>query len=187
MLFFYQTKSDLIKRIAIVGPECTGKTSLSKTLAAHYQTLWVPEFARGYLHQLGRAYTQSDLLTIAEGQLSLEDSLAKKASNVLICDTNLLVIKIWSEFNFGNCDPQIVKLLHNRHYDLHLLTQIDIPWEDDPLREHPKEREELFSVYQANLKALNIPYVEISGSMENRTHTAIQAIESNLNPYGQGI
>jgi len=170
-----------LKRIAIVGPECTGKTSLSVALATHYQTNWAPEFARQFIDLLERDYTQNDLLSIAKGQLTSEDLAAQQSkNNILICDTNLIVIKIWSEFNYGNCDPEIVKLLNERHYDLHLLTQIDIPWEDDPQREHPNEREVLFSLYKAELEKLKTPYAEISGNPEMRKATAIKAINSIL-------
>lgn len=165
------------KRIAIVGPECTGKTSLSIALAAHYQTQWVPEYAREYLQQLERPYTQLDLLPIALGQLAAEDTLVQQANGVLICDTNLIVIKIWSDFKYGNCDPQIIKLLHQRHYDLHLLTQTDIPWENDPQREHPNQRKELFAIYKKELEKLNTSYVEISGDTHSRVASAIQAID----------
>jgi NadR type nicotinamide-nucleotide adenylyltransferase len=170
-----------VKRIAIVGPECTGKTSLSKSLAHYYQTHWVPEYARLFLDQLDREYVQHDLLQIAKGQLAAEDTLALNAKNILICDTNLIVIKIWSEFNYGNCDPEILKLLNQRSYDLHLLTQIDIPWENDPQREHPNEREALFKIYKSELEKLKVPFVEIHGNQESRKLMAIQAIDEVLN------
>lgn len=169
-----------IKRIAIVGPECTGKTSLSVALADHYQTKWVPEYAREYLDQLDREYTQDDLLTIAKGQLLSEDSLAAHSKNILICDTNVIVVKVWSEFKYGNCDPQILELLNSRFYDLHLLTQIDIPWENDPQREHPFEREKLFAIYRSELEKLKTPFIEISGDLMNRKTFAIQAIDRIL-------
>jgi NadR type nicotinamide-nucleotide adenylyltransferase len=170
-----------IKRIAIVGPECTGKSSIALSLASHYQTTWVPEFARDYLNRLGREYVQSDLIEIAKGQLLTEDEHAQNAKQVLICDTNLVVIKIWSEFKYGNCDPEILKLLNSRKYDLHLLTDIDIPWENDPLREHPNERQTLFNIYQSELEKMKVPFIKISGSEEQRNSMAIRAIDQLLN------
>jgi len=181
LIAILQMDTSLIKRIAIVGPECTGKTSLSVALANHYQTRWVPEFARRFIDQLGREYVQSDLLQIAKGQLAAEDKLALLSNNILICDTNLVVIKIWSEFNYGNCDPEILNLLNLREYDLHLLTQIDIPWENDPQREHPYEREALFRIYKSELEKLNVPFVEINGTQELRKLMAIKAINEILN------
>ncbi|MEJ0055432.1 MAG: ATP-binding protein [Bacteroidota bacterium] len=122
------TSSSPPKKVAIVGPECTGKTDLSKYLAAYFKTEWVPEYARAYLDKLNRPYDQSDLTKIAHGQLRVEDEWMQNASRVLICDTNLIVLKVWSEEKFGTCDPEILKAMNSRHYDLLLLTNIDIPW-----------------------------------------------------------
>lgn len=166
-----------VRRIAIVGPESTGKTDLANFLANHYQTAWVPEFARAYLEHLGRPYTQADLLTIAQGQLQSENLLAERAKQFLFCDTNLIVIKIWSEFNYHSCDPSIITLLEQQSYDLHLLTDIDLPWEDDPLREHPDKRQELFDLYESELNSRHIPFVVIRGEYFSRRDAAIQAVE----------
>ena len=133
-----------ILKIAIVGPESTGKSSLAEQLAVHYNTLWVPEYARAYLDKLSHPYTESDLLDIARGQLAMESSLSKKASRYLFCDTNLHVIKIWSEYKYKRCHTEILRNLHNDNYALHLLTNIDLPWEYDPQREHPHLRDFFF-------------------------------------------
>lgn len=169
-----------VKRIAIVGPECTGKTALASFLAQHFQTIWVPEFARSYIETLNRPYEKQDLVTIARGQIWLENELATRANKVIICDTNLIVIKIWSEFNYGDCDPEIVKALSTQHYDLQLLTYIDIPWEDDPQREHPHQREQLYEIYKSELLNSNAHFIEIKGIERERRTTAIQAIEEIL-------
>lgn len=169
--------SPKVNRIAIVGPECTGKTDLARFLAQQYQTRWVPEFAREYLENLNREYVQPDLTEIAKGQLALEDSLAKQANQFLFCDTNLIVIKIWSEFKYHSCDPEIIKLLQQRTYDLHLLTDVDLPWEDDPLREHPDKREELFKLYESELQKSNTKFVTIRGDYATRRTKAVEAIE----------
>lgn len=170
-----------IKKVAIVGPECTGKSDLSAYLAGHFNTEWVPEYARGYLDNLTHPYQQHDLTTIAHGQLRIEDLWEQSARNVLFCDTNLLVIKVWSEFKFGACDPEILMKLKNRHYDLYLLTHIDLPWEEDPLREHPHKREELYEIYFRELETMKVPFVEIRGKTEERRKTAIDAIDRLLN------
>src|SRR5438105_3806131 len=96
------TSSPHVKKVVVIGPECTGKSELSEFLAAHFDTSWVPEYARGYIDNLVRPYQESDLLTIAHGQMRLEDEWPRNSKNLLICDTNLYVIKIWSEFKFGN-------------------------------------------------------------------------------------
>jgi len=164
----------------VLGPECTGKTDLSMFLAAHYGTVWVAEYARAYLGKLGRKYDQADLLKIAHGQLRMEDEWLRDAKDLLICDTNLVVIKIWSEVKYGSCDEEIIETMATRAYDLYLLTYIDVPWEDDPLREHPQRREELYNLYVAELKKLATPFVEIRGSIEQRRNTAIEAIQKHL-------
>lgn len=169
-----------IKKIAIIGPECTGKSSLSALLADHFKTSWVPEYARNYIENLKGTYQQSDLLKIAHGQLRMEDEWAKDADRILICDTNLYVIKIWSEVKFGSCDPEILKQIQERKYDLYLLTYVDIPWEDDPQREHPDKREYLYSLYLKEMKQQSVPFVEIKGTFEQRIKDAIKAIETLL-------
>jgi NadR type nicotinamide-nucleotide adenylyltransferase len=170
-----------IKKIAIIGPECTGKSELSKFLASHYKTEWVPEYARTYIDNLHhRPYNQDDLLKIAHGQLRLEDEFTRDAQKVLICDTNLYVIKIWSEFKYGNCAEEILKQIQTRRYDLYLLTYVDIPWQEDPQREHPARREELYQIYYREMKAQGVPFVEIKGERELRRAAAIQAIDSLL-------
>lgn len=166
-----------VKRIAIVGPECTGKTTLAGALAEHYKTVWVPEFARSYLDALNRPYVQDDLLHIAHGQIKWEDEYALQANHLLICDTNLLVIKIWSEFKYGTCHPDITSEMTKRQYDLHLLTHPDVPWEDDPQREHPDKRELLFSIYKNEIIGLGVPFAEISGPPDKRLQKAVSAID----------
>lgn len=167
---------DLLK-IAIVGPECTGKSDLAAYLADHFDTEWAPEYARGYIDNLVRPYEPEDLVTIAHGQLRLEKEWALTANKFLFCDTTLLVLKVWSEFKFGTCDPEIIQELENSFYDLHLLTYVDIPWEDDPQREHPDKREELYQIYRNELTKMKVPFVEIRGQREERRDTAIEALK----------
>lgn len=169
--------SPKVRRVAIVGPECTGKTDLARFLAGHYQTAWVPEFARAYLEHLNRPYTKDDLVTIAEGQIQSENELAEQANRLLFCDTNLVVIKIWSDFKYGSCDPKILTLMRRQKYDLYLLTDVDLPWEDDPLREHPHKRHELFDLYKTELENTQTNFVIIKGNYVSRRTTAIAAVE----------
>ena len=169
-----------IRKIAIVGPECTGKTDLAQFLAGHYQTEWVPEYARAFLNKLRRPYEASDLVKIAHGQLRMEDEWTSGANRVLICDTNLIVIKVWMEHRYGSCDPEVLRALAARHYDLLLLTNIDIPWEEDVQREHPDKRAFFWEWYQREAAASGIPVVVISGDRETRRRTAINAIDPLL-------
>jgi NadR type nicotinamide-nucleotide adenylyltransferase len=166
--------------VAIVGPECTGKSALSQFLAEKFNTSWVPEYARAYIDHLRRPYNESDLLTIAHGQIRIEDEWARDAKSVLFCDTNLYVIKVWSQFKFGNVHPEILKLIADRKYDLYLLTYVDIPWEEDPQREHPEKREELYKIYLNEMKQQAVPFMEIKGEREERRRIAADAVNALL-------
>src|SRR5688500_11602387 len=143
------------KRIVIIGPESTGKSSLCEQLAQYYNTEWVPEYARSYLLKNGMKYTEADLLKIAKGQLDLEDQFADSIQKripvppVLFIDTNMYVMKVWSEFVFRKSDPWILQQLSHRKYDLYLLCSIDLPWIKDELREYPdvETRKRLYDIY----------------------------------------
>ena len=167
-----------VKKIAIIGPESTGKSWLAEQLASHYSTSWVPEYAREYLDTIDRPYVQEDLTEIAKGQLELEGRKMEEAHNFLFCDTNLIVINIWSDHKYGNTDPFILNHLQVEGYDHYLLTNIDLPWEPDPLREHPDMRDHFFKVYHQYMLKHRHPFDLISGVGESRLKNAITAIDS---------
>ena len=168
------------KRILILGPESTGKSTLAAALADLYQEPWVPEVAREYLENLGRPYAYEDLLQIGKQQLQLEDKLAGEAKNYLFCDTDLRVIQVWSQHRYGKVDPWVEEELARRTYDLILLCATDLPWQADPLREHPllEQREQFFAQYLHLVQASGIPYQLIAGEAEQRLATAVRAIEA---------
>ena len=165
------------KKIVVLGPESTGKSELCQHLAMHYQTEWVPEFARFYLDRLDREYEQYDLKSIAEGQLAWEDDKFEYANKYLICDTNLVVIKVWSDHKYGQTEPWIETQLADRAYDFYLLNDIDIPWTPDPQREHPKLRKHFFEIYQKYLEDHHLPYAVVSGIEGDRKACAVNAID----------
>ena len=167
-----------IKKIVVIGPESTGKSTLSAALAHELQTVWVPEYAREYLEQIQRPYHEEDLLHIAKGQVALEDKMAAKADELLICDTDLHVMEVWSNASYGRCHKWILEEIAKRQYDLYLLTYIDIKWEDDPLREHslPEERYYFYSLYRDIVQNSGVPWADIRGSHEERLATAMEAI-----------
>ncbi len=166
------------KKIAVIGPESTGKSWLSQQLAQHFRTEWVPEYARFYLDRLDVPYTKGDLLEIAIGQLAWEEDKAEYANDFLICDTNLIVIKIWSDHKFGHTDPWIEARLKSGDYDFYLLNNIDLSWEQDPQREHPRLRKHFFGIYKGYLEAQNLPYAIVSGIGQARKQSALDAIEN---------
>ncbi len=166
-----------MKKIAVTGPESTGKSMLSEALAAHFNTVWVPEYAREYIGGLQRPYTQDDILAIAKGQLEREAIGLSKASGILICDTELIVTRIWSEVKYGTCDPWILEQIGKNPYDLYLLCDIDLPWQDDPQREHPHLREYLFGLYHSELVSRRLPFAVISGLGPARLSNALRIID----------
>lgn len=168
----------MIRKIAITGPESTGKSMLAQQLADHYHTLWVPEFARDYLTTLNRPYEEDDILYIARQQLQREKASAAMAKDRLFCDTELIVTKIWSEVKYGRCHPWILKQIELNRYDLYLLCDIDLPWEFDPLREHPGKRKFLFDLYHRELSERGFPFTVIRGNGPKRLENAIQMIEN---------
>jgi nicotinamide riboside kinase len=155
-------------------------------LAAHYNTIWVREFAREYLLQHGTNYTFDDLLTIAQGQLDLEDKAISQLSttnhspSTLIIDTDMYVMKVWCEFVFNQCHPWILNKIVERKYDLYLLCNIDLPWVKDELREYPDliTREKLYHQYKDIIINQNVTWVDISGLNEERFKKAVIAIDA---------
>lgn len=170
-----------IKKIAIVGPESTGKSTISAQLAQYYNTIWVPEFARGYCEKLTEPCTWQDEINMFHGQLQLEKELLPQANKILICDTTFITVKIWSDHTFGESPQEVLDELPNHPYDLYLLMDIDLPWQDDPLRDFPHLREHFMNVWHLELKALNADYTVISGTDQHRLNKAISAINKHLN------
>jgi len=189
-----------VKKIVVLGPESTGKSYLCAQLAAHYQTKWVPEFARNFLLAHGKAYTQEDLYTIAMGQLAAEDaavesvqasktttdhSIAESAYTSgkpfypLLIDTDMYVMKVWSEIVFHQCNNRILNAIAQRSYDLYLLCDTDLPWVADELREYPdlEVRQTIFQHYKDAMLNQHVPFTIISGNAEERFKTALEAIE----------
>lgn len=177
-----QKPINLIK-VVLFGPESTGKTTLSSQLARHYNTVWAPEFARDYLQKKWnnerKTCEASDLIPIAEGQMKLENKLAKKADKVLICDTDLLETKVYSEEYYGGfVDPKLDEAAIKNSYDLYLLTYIDTPWEADDLRDRPELRLEMFNAFEKTLKTHKRPYILLKGDKEARLQKAIKVIDA---------
>jgi len=171
----------MIKKIAVTGPESTGKTSLTKELALHYNDVWVPEFARDYIELLNRPYNEQDLQSIAEGQIKTYKEKLLQAKNFIFSDTELLVIKIWYENAYKHCPQWILDAIERQKYDLYLLCNIDLPWTYDPQREHPHLRKYFFNLYKKELEKYQWNYVVISGDGHERTKMAMNEIDKLIN------
>ena len=178
-----------MRKIVIIGPESTGKSTLCEQLALHYKSVWVKEYAREYLLKNGTDYTFENLLDIAKGQIAGEERAvqsAKKGSAAdyqpLFIDTDMYVMKVWCEFVFEKCHHWILNRIVERKYDLYLLCNIDLPWVKDELREYPdlRSREQLYHHYKDIMLNQNVPWVDISGGYEERLQRAITAIDAAI-------
>ena len=179
-----QKPANLVK-IVLFGPESTGKTTLAKDLALHYNTLWVPEYARDYLQEKWDKEQETcapeDLLPIAAGQMRLENELSAKADELLICDTDLLETKVYSEAYYaGGCDPLLEKYALKNQYDLYFLTATDTPWVKDDLRDKPGQREEMFNYFKGALEKYHRKFVILRGTREERMAVAVKYIDKLL-------
>jgi nicotinamide riboside kinase len=185
-----QHQTNIIK-IALFGPENTGKTTLAKQLAAHYKTQWVPEFARDYLQKKwgdrNEICVLEDLMPIAYGQVALENEKLATANDFLFCDTNLMLTKVYSEIYYDFCDPLLHQAAIEHKYDLYFLTDIDVPWEKDDLRDDPLKRDSFFPIFKQVLIDRKIPYIALSGNKETRLEKAIHCIESLVKAKNMGL
>jgi NadR type nicotinamide-nucleotide adenylyltransferase len=170
-----------LTKIAIVGPESTGKSTMAQYLANNLGTVCVPEYARYYCRNLNRQYTLQDEINMFHGQLSLEEALSPLAkNNILICDTTILTVKVWCDHLFGGTPVEIKTEITRRRYDLYLIMDIDLPWEDDPLRDFPDQREHFRAVWEQELQAINANYTIASGLGINRLRQGLENVRSFL-------
>ena len=172
--------SDTIKRIAIIGPESSGKSELCRQLASHYSTNWVPEYARDYLSEIGRPYTLEDIVQIYKTQFEREQELNSGSAKYLFIDTEFLIAKVWCEHVFKACPPYLEEMIEKYPYDLYLLTAPDLPWEYDPLRENPGKGVFFFDWYKKLLIEKQLNFAVVSGQGNLRTQCAIEIIKKEL-------
>jgi NadR type nicotinamide-nucleotide adenylyltransferase len=173
------SKSVPLIRIVITGPECTGKSTLSAQLAKHYNTIYIPEYAREYVENLSHPYTYNDVVHIARTQIKQEEEYAKKARLLLFYDTYLIITKVWFDVVYKKRPLWIDKKLKQKHIDLFLLCNTDIPWFPDAVRENGGEmREKLFKIYRNELEYYSFRYVIISGTGHERIRQCVNAVDS---------
>lgn len=178
--------SQQLKRIVIIGPESTGKSTLTRQLATGFGTSFADEYARSYLENIVRPYEQEDLQCIADGQIALEEQAIVQAKNGLVFfDTDLYVVKVWSEDKYGTCTETILRSIATRRYDLYILTGIDMPWQDDPLREHPQPemRQYFYHIYHDIVQQSGVPFIEVRGAAQTRLDIASQAIRRSYSDF----
>jgi len=176
---------ETIKKFVVIGPESTGKSTLCSQLADYYKTFWVPEYAREFLEKNGTDYSYDDLLTIAKGQINLEEQIGDEVlkirvistsniehqtSNILFIDTDMYVMKVWCEFVFNKCHNWILNRIAERSYNGYLLCNTDLPWVKDDLREYPDvaTRNKLYHYYKDLLINQSVPWTDINGSYDER-------------------
>lgn len=176
--------SQRIKKFVAIGPESTGKSTLSRMLSEHYHSVWCPEYAREYLEANGTDYTYADLKSIALGQLKLENVHLEKLqsgthSKVLFVDTDMYVMRVWCEYVFNDCYRFILDEIIDRPYDGYLLCAPDLPWVKDDLREYPDQRtrDELFLLYRSYLIDQPAPWITIDGNYDERLEKAIRFVD----------
>lgn len=180
-----RNKSAELIKVVLYGPESTGKTTLAKQLAEYYNTLWVPEFMREYLEEKWNSKNEmvakEDLIPIANGQLKLEQEISPQVDRLLICDTNLLELKVYSEYYYdGYCPEEIRKEATKDNYSIYLLTYVDTVWEPDILRDRPNNRVEMFRIFEAELIKQGFPYEVLKGNEEERFNKAVKIIDALL-------
>ena len=179
-----QRDSNCLK-VVLFGPESTGKTTLAKQLASHYKTLWVPEFSRIYAQkklETNEGLTKEDVMPIAIGQMKLENNLALETDSILICDTDLLETKVYSEFYYPNYkNPLLEKFAVLNSYNLYFLTDIDTPWNEDGIRDRPNDRKAMFKAFKQALIKYKKPYVLLKGNKKERFNLAVSYIDNLLN------
>lgn len=168
-------------KIVLYGPESSGKSTMARALSEALDVPWVAEFMRTYLEQRGPVdgpmVSKEEVLAIARGQMALENEVAASEPELLICDTNLLELKVYSQHYFdGWCPEELINAVDQLQYDHYFLTQVDIPWEADSLRDRPLDRENMFRTFERELQQRQLPYTILEGSHQERMETALQVI-----------
>lgn len=178
-----QKPTEIIK-IAMFGPESTGKTTLASQLAVEFNTVWIPEFARDFLQDKWdlnqQICTQEDLIPIAIGQIQLENKALSNANKILFCDTNVLLTKVFSDMYYNSCDVILEKAAKEHNYDLTFLTDIDVAWEKDDLRDKKDDRKTTLEIFEKALIDYKKPYIKLSGSKEERLEKATKIVNDLL-------
>jgi NadR type nicotinamide-nucleotide adenylyltransferase len=172
-----------LKKIAVIGAESTGKTTLARSLALRFQTVWVPENAREYMSVYQGEYSIKDIEQISKDQLAQEKRLESSANQFLFVDTELIISKVWCLDVFNKCPEWIENEINTHRYDLYLLTANDLPWVPDPVRVNSQRRDYFFNWYKRELDSHNLPYEIVTGRYEARLLSAVTAIRKHFGEF----
>lgn len=172
-----------VARVAILGGESSGKTTLAAALAAHYRTVWVPEYLREFTETGGRPPLEHEQLGVARMQIARERQAAQQASRFLFCDTTPLMIAVYSEFCFGGIEPELARLAREHTYDFTIVTAPDMAWVADGLqRESDAVRQAIHRLVLRQLQEAATPYLLATGSVENRLRQVAAYLEHRALP-----
>lgn len=166
-------------KVAILGPESTGKSSLAKSLADYFNADWIPEYAREYVENLTEAYTYEDVCRIAKKQIEQEQEYniaTSQHGSYVFFDTELIITKVWFEYKFGQVPDFLNEQLATGFFDYYLLCAPDLPWIPDPVREHGDDREFFLNWYKKEIEQLKKPYSVITGIGQQRIQNALKAL-----------
>lgn len=169
-------------KIAVIGPESTGKTALTQQLSEKYRAPWIPEYARGYVENLQQAYTYEDVCAIAQHQLEVENTLSLRfpEASFVFFDTELIITKVWFEYCYNNVPAFVSEHMKQHSMDFYLLCFPDLAWEPDAVREHGTDRDFFFEWYRREIEQTGKPYVIVNGTGPDRLHNATAAVESYI-------
>lgn len=173
---------DPLLKIAIVGPESTGKSTMAQHLAKALDSSYVPEYARYYCKNLHNQYSLQDETNMFYGQIALEEAIISQVkNNILICDTTIMTVKIWCDHLFQHTPSIVLEEIKKRNYDFYLLMNIDLPWENDPLRDFPQQRKHFMDIWEQELNNVNANYEVISGLGTQRLNNGLKATQGFFN------
>jgi HTH-type transcriptional repressor of NAD biosynthesis genes len=169
-----------VRRVVVTGSESTGKTTLARDLARHFDTLWTPEYGRVYLDETARPFATEDMEPIARGQIALEEDARRRANRIVVQDTDLVSTVVYSRHYHGTCPAWIEERSRSRRADLYLLLDTDVAWVADPQRDRPHLRREMQEHFRASLEERGCPIVEVSGTWEARFAQAVAAVRARF-------
>ena len=164
-----------MKKISIVGPESSGKTTLAILLSKILQGIYVNEYARNYLNK-HKTYTINDLDIFAFKQNEIINNASQTKNNFLFADTSVIVIEIWSMLKYKKLSKSIKRLSEKENFDCYLLCKPDVPWKWDKQRETPNDRVKIYNAYKNLLSIRNYNYTVIGGKLNQRIKSSLNFI-----------